>query len=103
MDPVSELALWLIGGEMKGKRFPEEQIIGVLNEAEQTGDIREVCPLHNISERTFYRWRTKFGGMDVSEAKRLKEIECEGAELKKMVADLSLDVRMLKDLNSEEC
>ena len=70
---------------MKGKRFSEEQIIGVLNEAEQTGNIREVCRLHNISEQTFYRWRTKFGGMDVSEAKRLKELERENAELKKMV------------------
>ena len=54
---------------MKRKRFTEEQIIGVLNEAEQTGNIREVCRLNNISEQTFYRWRTKFGGMDVSEAK----------------------------------
>ena len=57
---------------MKRKRFTEEQIIGVLNEAEQTGNIREICRLNNISEQTFYRWRTKFGGMDVSEAKRLK-------------------------------
>jgi len=72
---------------MKGKRFTEEQIIGVLNEAEQTGDIREVCRQHNISEQTFYRWRTKFDGMDISEAKRLKELERENAELKKMVAE----------------
>ena len=84
---------------MKGKRFTEEQIIGVLNEAEQTGNIREVCRQHNISEQTFYRWRTKFGGMDVSEAKRLKELERENAELKKMVAEQALDIRMLKDLN----
>ena len=48
---------------MKGKRFTEEQIIGVLNEAEQVGNIREVCRLHNITEQTFYRWRTKFGGV----------------------------------------
>ncbi|MBW2397626.1 MAG: transposase [Deltaproteobacteria bacterium] len=59
---------------MKRKRFTEEQIIGVLNEAEQTGNIREICRLNNISEQTFYRWRTKFGGMDVSEAKRLKDL-----------------------------
>ena len=87
---------------MKGKRFTEEQIIGILNEAEQAGNIREVCRLNNITEQTFYRWRTKFGGMDVSEAKRLRELERENSELKKMVADLSLDVRMLKDLNSKQ-
>jgi len=87
---------------MKRKRFTEEQIIGILNEAEQAGNIREVCKLNNITEQTFYRWRTKFGGMDVSEAKRLKEFERENSELKKMVADLSLDIRMLKDLNSKK-
>lgn len=87
---------------MNGKRFTEEQIIGILNEAEQVGNIREVCKLHNITEQTFYRWRTKFGGMDVSEAKRLKELERENAELKKMVAEQALDIRMLKDLNSKK-
>ncbi len=75
---------------MKRKRFTEEQIIGILNEAEQTGNIREICRLNNISEQTFYRWRTKFGGMDVSEAKRLKDLERENSELKKIVADLTL-------------
>ena len=90
---------------MKGKRFTEEQIIGVLKEAEQTGNIREVCRQHNISnisEQTFYRWRTKFGGIDVSEAKRLKELERENAEHQKMVAEPALDIRMLKDLNSKK-
>ncbi len=87
---------------MKRKRFTEEQIIGILNQAEQAGNIREVCKLNNLTEQTFYRWRTKFGGMDVSEAKRLKELERENSELKKMVADLSLDIRMLKDLNSKK-
>ncbi len=53
---------------MKAKRFTEEQIIGILNEAEQTGNIREVCKRNNITETTFYRWRTKFGGMEVSDA-----------------------------------
>ena len=86
---------------MKRKRFTEEQIIGILNEAEQAGNIREVCKLNNITEQTFYRWRTKFGGMDVSEAKRLKELERENSELKKMVAEQALDIRMLKDLNSK--
>ncbi|HEB91121.1 MAG TPA: transposase [Deltaproteobacteria bacterium] len=87
---------------MKVKRFTEEQIIGILNEAEQTGNIREVCRAHNVTETTFYRWRSKFGGMDVSDAKRLKELERENSELKKMVAELSLDNRMLKDLNSKK-
>ena len=87
---------------MKGKRFTEEQIIGILNEAEQAGNIREVCRAHNVTETTFYRWRSKFGGMDVSDAKRLKELERENSELKKMVAELSLDNRMLKDLNSKK-
>ncbi len=87
---------------MKGKRFTEEQIIGVLKEAEQVGNIREVCRVHNITEQTFYRWRNKFGGMDVSEAKRLKELERENSELKRMVAEQALDIRMLKDLNSKK-
>ena len=87
---------------MKRKRFTEEQIIGILNEAERAGNIREVCRLNNITEQTFYRWRTKFGGMDVSEAKRLKELGRENSELKKIVADLTLDNRMLKDLNSKK-
>ena len=56
---------------MKRKRFPEEQIIGIVNEAEQTGTIREVCRVQNISEQTFYRWRTRFGGTDVSKPRRL--------------------------------
>jgi putative transposase len=87
---------------MKRKRFSEEQIIGILKEAEQTGNIREVCRAHNITETTFYRWRTKFGGMEVSEARRLKDLERENAELKRMVADLSLDNRMLKELNEKK-
>jgi putative transposase len=87
---------------MKRKRFTEEQIIVILKEAEQAGNIREVCRLHNLTEQTFYRWRNKFGGMDVSEAKKLRELERENTELKKMVAELSLDNRMLKDLNSKK-
>jgi putative transposase len=87
---------------MKRKRFSEEQIIGILNEAEQTGNIREVCRAHNITETTFYRWRTKFGGMEVSDAKRLKDLERENAELKRMVAEQALDIRMLKDVNSKK-
>ena len=87
---------------MKRARFTEEQIIGILKAAEAAGNIREVVREHNITEQTFYRWRRKYGGMEVSEAKKLRELERENAELKKMVADLSLDNRMLKDLNSKK-
>ncbi len=87
---------------MKRARFSEEQIIGILKEAETAGNIRSVCREHNITEQTFYRWRNKYGGMDVSEARKLRELERENAELKKMVADLSLDVRMLKELNEKK-
>ena len=72
---------------MKRKRFTEERIIGILKKAEQAGNIREVCRLHNSTEQTFYRWRNKFGGMDVSEAKKLRELERENTELKKAEED----------------
>jgi len=87
---------------MKGKRHSEEQIIRILKEAESAANIRDVCRTHNITEQTFYRWRTKYGGMDVSEARRLKELERENNELKKMVAEQSLDIRMLNDVNSKK-
>jgi putative transposase len=87
---------------MKRARFTEEQIIGILKAAEAAGNIRSVCAEQNITEQTFYRWRRKYGGMEVSEAKKLRELERENTELKKMVADLSLDNRMLKDLNSKK-
>ncbi len=87
---------------MKRARFSEEQIIGILKAAEAAGNIREVCREHNVTEQTFYRWRRTYGGMEVSEAKKLRELERENSELKKMVADLSLDVRMLKELNSKK-
>ena len=61
-----------------------------------------MCRLHNLTEQTFYRWRNKFGGMDVSEAKKLRELERENTELKKRISELSLDVRMPKDLNSKQ-
>jgi putative transposase len=87
---------------MKRARFSEEQIIGILKRAEAGGNIRGVCVEHNITEQTFYRWRRKYGGMEVSEAKKLKDLERENSDLKKMVAELSLDNRMLKDLNSKK-
>lgn len=83
---------------MKRKRFSEEQIIRILNEGESLGNIREVCRQHNVTEQTFYRWRKKFGGMEVSDVRRLKGLEKENSELKKLVAELTLDNRMLKDV-----
>lgn len=87
---------------MKGNRFSEEQIIRILHEAEAGLSVAEVCRKHNCSEQSFYRWRAKFGGMQVSEAKRLRELERENAQLKKIVADQTLDIRMLKDVNSRK-
>jgi putative transposase len=79
-------------------RFSEEEIIRILKEAQAIGNVREVCRQHNIAEQTLFRWRRKFGGMELSEAKRLRELERENARLKNMVAELSLDNRMLRDV-----
>lgn len=87
---------------MKGKRFTEAQIIRILQEAEAGLSVADVCRKHNCAEQSFYRWKAKFGGMEVSEAKRLRALERENAELKKMVADQALDIRMLKDVNSRK-
>ena len=80
------------------KRFSEEQIMRILKEAEAIGNVREVCRQHNIAEQTLFRWRRKFGGMELSEAKRLRELERENSQLKNRVAELSLDNRMLRDV-----
>jgi putative transposase len=80
------------------QRFTEEQIIRILKEAEAIGTVREACRKHNITEQTFFRWRKKFGGMEVSEAKKLRNLERENAELKKVVAELTLDNRMLREV-----
>ena len=87
---------------MKGKRFTEEQVIRILQESESGLAVTDVGLKHNCSEQSFYRWKAKFGGMTVSEAKRLKELERENAELKRMVAEQALDIRMLKDVNSKK-
>jgi putative transposase len=83
---------------MKRTRFSEEQIISVLQEAGGAVSIREVCRKHGITEQTFFRWRAKYGGLQVSEARRLKGLEDENRRLKKLVAELSLDNAMLKDV-----
>jgi len=87
---------------MRKSRFSEEQIIGILAEQESGAKTADVCRRHGVSEATFYKWKSKFGGMSVSEAKRLKGLEQENSELKKMVAELSLDNRALKAALSKE-
>lgn len=84
------------------KRFTEEQIIVVLKEQEASGKTADVCRRHGISPATFYNWKAKFGGMDVSEARLLQSLEAENAKLKRLLADAELDKLMLKDLLSKE-
>jgi putative transposase len=87
---------------MKPSRFTEEQIIGILREQEAGGKTAEVCRKHGISSATFYKWKGKFGGMDVSDARRLKALEDENAKLKKLLAEAILDNAMLKDIASKK-
>ena len=88
---------------MRGKRYSEEQIIRILREAEVfEGTIEAFCKTVGISEQTFYRWRKRFGDMDVSDAKRLKELEVENARLKKLLAERDLEVEIMKEINSKK-
>ena len=83
---------------MKKSRFSEEQIIGFLKQAEAGMPIKELCRSGGFSDATFYKWRSKFGGMEVSDAKRLKELEGENAKLKKLLAEAHLDIHALKSV-----
>jgi putative transposase len=83
---------------MKGSRFSEEQIIGVLREHDAGAKTEEVCRWHGISSATFYKWKSKYGGLEVSDARRLKALEDENRRLKKLLAESMLDNAALKDL-----
>lgn len=87
---------------MKRKRFTEEQIIGILREQEAGAKTGDLARKHGISEATLYNWKAKFGGMDVSDAKRLKALEDENGKLKRLLADAMLDNTALKDLLSKK-
>ena len=84
------------------KRFSEAQIIGILQEQEAGAKVSDLCRRHGISDATFYNWKSKYGGMTVSEAKRLKSLEEENRRLKKLVADLTLDKDILQDTLSKK-
>jgi putative transposase len=83
---------------MKKSRFTEDQIVGILKEQEAGMAVAELCRRHGVSSPTFYKWKAKYGGLEVSEARKLKALEDENAKLKRMVADAMLDNVALKDL-----
>ena len=87
---------------MKRSRFTEEQIIAILREQEVGAKTADVCRKHGISDATFYKWKAKFGGMDVSDARRLKTLEDENGKLKKLLAEAMLDNAMLKDIAAKK-
>ena len=87
---------------MRASRFTEEQIIAILHEQEAGAKTVEVCRKHGISDATFYKWKAKFGGMDVSDARRLRALEDENAKLKRLLAEAMLDNAMLKDIASKK-
>jgi putative transposase len=87
---------------MRKSRFSEEQIIKILKEQDAGGKLADICRRHGISEQTFHRWKAKFGGLDVNEARRLKQLEDENRRLKHLVADLTLDNQALKAITAKK-
>jgi putative transposase len=83
---------------MRTSRFTETQIVSILKEAESGLAVNEVCRKHGISSATYYKWKSKYGGLEASELKRIKELEAENAKLKRMFADMALENTALKDL-----
>ena len=87
---------------MKRKRFSEEQIVGILKEHEAGVSVSDLCRKHGVSDASIYKWKAKYGGLEVSEAKRLKALEDENSKLKKLLAEAMLDNAMLKDIASKK-
>jgi putative transposase len=83
---------------MKKSRFSEQQIISILKQADAGIKVQDLCRQHGISDATYYKWKSKYGGMEASDIKRLREVETENSKLKRMFADLALENRALKDL-----
>lgn len=88
---------------MRKSKFSEEQIIEILREAEGgSTTVKAVCAKHNLSDAAFYKWRRKYGGMDVNEARRLRALEDENGRLKRLVADQAVQIQILKEVNSKK-
>lgn len=85
----------------KGKRYSEEQIVGLLKEIDSGLPVAEASRKHGVSEQTLYRWKQKFGGMDLSEVKRMKALEEENLRLKRIIADQAVEINILKEVNSK--
>jgi putative transposase len=87
---------------MKQSRFSETQVVGILKEADAGLPVKEVCRKYGISDGTYYNWKKKYGGLDISEVRRLRELEAENSKLKRMYAELSLENQALQDLISKK-
>ena len=101
-SPVIESPAFLKDGQMKRARFTEDQTIGVLKGQEAGAKTADLARKHGVSEATLYNWKSKYGGMDISEAKRLKQLEDENAKLKKLLAEPMLDAAALRELLSKK-
>jgi len=87
---------------MKRSRYSESQIVGILKEADSGVMVKEVCRKYGISDATYYKWKSKYGGLEVSDVRRMRELEAENSKLKRMYADVSLENQALKDLISKK-